>query len=132
MHPCFSFLLFCHECICEGSRRYTVYTEKLFRNMVAMFFADIILWRKGGPFRWKKGNLPLLLLRSAIGFLGILGNFYAVESGGSGCVQYIGIRNHYFYGCLCVFLKQSVKNELERFSNHFLVWNIHHKIEKIA
>ncbi|BBF43534.1 permease of the drug/metabolite transporter superfamily [Lachnospiraceae bacterium KM106-2] len=53
--------------------------KSFFRNLIAMMFAAGILIKQGGSFRWKKGNLPLLLLRSTFGFLGILGNFYAVD-----------------------------------------------------
>lgn len=53
--------------------------KSFFRNLIAMIFAATILIRQHGSFRWQKGNLPLLLLRSTFGFLGILGNFYAVD-----------------------------------------------------
>ena len=50
-----------------------------FRNAVALVFAAVMLLREGGGFRIGKGNLPHLLLRSAAGTLGILGNYYAVD-----------------------------------------------------
>lgn len=53
--------------------------KSFFRNLIAMVFAAIILFRQHASFKWKKGNLPLLLLRSTFGFLGILANFYAVD-----------------------------------------------------
>ncbi len=53
--------------------------KSFFRNLIAMIFAASILIKSNASFRWKKGNLPILLLRSTFGFLGILGNFYAVD-----------------------------------------------------
>ncbi|MDO5519513.1 MAG: DMT family transporter [bacterium] len=53
--------------------------KTFFRNLIAMIFAVSILLKQHGSFKWKKGNLPLLLLRSTCGFVGILGNFYAVD-----------------------------------------------------
>ena len=53
--------------------------KTFFRNLIAMFFATAILIKNHESFHWKKGNLPLLLLRSTCGFLGVLGNFYAVD-----------------------------------------------------
>ena len=39
----------------------------------------MLLKNKSG-FRWKKGNLPYLILRSALGTLGIVCNFYAISN----------------------------------------------------
>lgn len=56
------------------------FTQKsFFRNVVAMIAAAIVLKREGVGFRWKKGNLPLLLLRAVCGTLGIFCNFYAID-----------------------------------------------------
>lgn len=56
-------------------------TQKaFFRNLVALIFALIALKQKGIPLRChSKKNLPALFIRSALGALGILGNFYAVD-----------------------------------------------------
>ena len=56
-----------------------VMQKGFFRNLVAMFAACIVLLRQKSGFRWKKGNLPLLLLRASFGTLGIFCNFYAVD-----------------------------------------------------
>nr|WP_295946535.1 DMT family transporter [uncultured Agathobaculum sp.] len=53
--------------------------KSFFRNVVAMVVAAVVLWREGTGFRWEKGNLPLLLLRSVCGTLGIFCNFYAID-----------------------------------------------------
>lgn len=50
-----------------------------FRNLVALVFASIILMKNNISILPKKGNLELLILRSALGTLGIIGNFYAVD-----------------------------------------------------
>lgn len=50
-----------------------------FRNFVALFFALGVLIKNKQSLHWKKGNLKFLLLRSAVGTLGIVGNFYAID-----------------------------------------------------
>ena len=54
--------------------------KAFFRNLVALIFALIILRKERIPFRpQSRSNLTALILRSALGTLGILGNFYAVD-----------------------------------------------------
>ena len=53
--------------------------KSFFRNFVAMFIALAVLLKEGGGLKLQKGCLPLHLLRSIAGTLGILGNFYAVD-----------------------------------------------------
>lgn len=53
--------------------------KSLFRNLVATIFALAILIRSGDSFKWEKGNLKLLLIRSFMGTVGIICNFYAVD-----------------------------------------------------
>lgn len=55
------------------------FQKSFFRNFVAFFFALIILIRQKESFRIPKGNFKYLFLRSLIGTLGILGNFYAID-----------------------------------------------------
>ena len=55
------------------------FQKSFFRNFVAFFFALIVLIRQGSDFKIKKGNFKFLFLRSFIGTLGILGNFYAID-----------------------------------------------------
>ncbi len=50
-----------------------------FRNFVAVFFALGVLLKKKQSLKWKKGNFKWLFLRSAIGTLGIICNFYAID-----------------------------------------------------
>ena len=54
------------------------FQKSFFRNLVAVFFALIIILKNRTGFRWKKGNLKFLLLRSAVGTIGIVCNFYAL------------------------------------------------------
>ena len=53
--------------------------KSFFRNFVAMSIALGVLIKEGGGLKLQKGCLPLHLLRSTAGTLGILGNFYAVD-----------------------------------------------------
>lgn len=50
-----------------------------FRNAVALVFSVAMLFREGEGFHIGQGNLKYLLLRSATGTIGIVGNFYAVD-----------------------------------------------------
>lgn len=53
--------------------------KSFFRNLVALVFAVIVLLRSGEGFHFQRQNLKFLLLRSALGTIGVLGNFYAVD-----------------------------------------------------
>ena len=53
--------------------------KSFFRNLVAFFFAIVIMKKEGIPFAVKKENRKDLILRSTFGTLGILCNFYAVD-----------------------------------------------------
>jgi drug/metabolite transporter (DMT)-like permease len=61
--------------------------KSFFRNLIAFIFAfAVIAFSKkdnsvgiGGKFNYKKADIPLLIIRSAAGTLGILGNFYALD-----------------------------------------------------
>ena len=53
--------------------------KAFFRNLVAAFVALILLLREGKGIRIRQGTLPLHLLRSLCGTVGVLCNFYAVD-----------------------------------------------------
>lgn len=53
--------------------------KSFFRNAIAFLFALAVLVRQGKGARIRKSDLPLLLVRSAFGTVGILCNFYAVD-----------------------------------------------------
>jgi drug/metabolite transporter (DMT)-like permease len=53
--------------------------KSFFRNLVAVLVAFIMLKKSGGGFHVKKGNLPVLILRSVLGTIGIFANFYAIS-----------------------------------------------------
>lgn len=55
------------------------FQKSFFRNFVAFFFALFIMLKKREAFHIPKGNFKYLFLRSLIGTLGILGNFYAID-----------------------------------------------------
>lgn len=52
--------------------------KSFFRNLVSFAFAFILL-TKSGDFSTKKENLPFLILRSTLGTVGILCNYYALS-----------------------------------------------------
>ncbi len=53
--------------------------KSFFRNLVAFFFALILLWKNQIGFSIKKGNIKYFILRSLFGTIGILCNFYAID-----------------------------------------------------
>ena len=53
--------------------------KSFFRNLIAALFAFIILVKSKEGFSYQRKDIPMLLLRSLFGTLGILCNFYAVD-----------------------------------------------------
>ncbi len=53
--------------------------KALFRNIIALTIALIILGRTKTRFAWKKQDFPVLLLRGLAGTIGLVANFYAVD-----------------------------------------------------
>lgn len=53
--------------------------KSFFRNFIAALFAFLILIKNKDNFHYQKKDLPMLILRSLFGTLGILCNFYAVD-----------------------------------------------------
>src|SRR5699024_4770935 len=53
--------------------------KSFFRNFVALLFALFIIIRDKKDFKIQKRNLPFLFIRSFMGTIGILCNFYAVD-----------------------------------------------------
>ena len=53
--------------------------KSFFRNIIAAFFAFIIIYKKGIKLKIKKHTLSNLIIRSIAGTLGILCNFYGVD-----------------------------------------------------
>ena len=56
-----------------------VFQKSFFRNLVAVVFAAIILWRSHIKVNINKGDWGALILRSVFGTIGVLFNFYAVD-----------------------------------------------------
>lgn len=54
--------------------------KSFFRNFVAFIFAAAIMMKQGIPFKIEKGDLKVLILRAALGTVGIWCNFYAVDN----------------------------------------------------
>lgn len=53
--------------------------KSFFRNLIAFFFAFVIMRKDRIPFTCRKENRISLLLRATFGTLGVLCNFYAVD-----------------------------------------------------
>ena len=53
--------------------------KSFFRNLIAFFFAFMVMRKNGIPFTCKKENRTSLFLRAAFGTIGVLCNFYAVD-----------------------------------------------------
>ncbi|MFA6783526.1 MAG: DMT family transporter, partial [Sphaerochaeta sp.] len=51
----------------------------LFRNLIALAIALMVIQRSGLHFTWQRKNFPLLIIRSLAGTLGIVCNFYALD-----------------------------------------------------
>lgn len=56
-----------------------VMQKSFFRNLIAVFFAAIVLFREKPEIKLKKGDWNGLLLRSVFGTIGVLCNYYAVD-----------------------------------------------------
>ena len=54
------------------------FQKAFFRNLIATIAAAAVL-AKSKSFKMQKGSLPCLLLRSIVGTVGIVGNFYAID-----------------------------------------------------
>ena len=57
-----------------------VFQKAVFRNSVAAVLSLIMLKRSGEPFRVGKGNRFPLFMRSALGTLGLMANFWAIQN----------------------------------------------------
>lgn len=53
--------------------------KSFFRNLVSLFFALAVLAYQRQPVRLQKRHLPVLLIRAAMGTIGIVCNFYAID-----------------------------------------------------
>ncbi len=57
-----------------------VFQKAVFRNSVAAALSLLMLKRSGEPFRVGKGNRFPLFMRSALGTLGLMANFWAIQN----------------------------------------------------
>lgn len=55
------------------------FEKAFFRNIIAMVIAGVVIIRKRGSFIGSKQNQKLLILRSTLGTLGLIFNFYAID-----------------------------------------------------
>ena len=83
--------------------------KSFFRNLVALFFATIVLLKNNKKFYWKKGNLPYLLIRATFGSLGVICNFYAIDHLLLANASMLNKMSPFFAIALCfIFLKEKV------------------------
>lgn len=61
--------------------------QVFFRNIVTLILSFILIIRSGGSLFGTKKNQPLLFVRSAFGFLGLITQFYAVAHANQGDVS---------------------------------------------
>lgn len=61
--------------------------QVFFRNIVTLILSFILIMRSGGLLFGTKKNQPLLFVRSAFGFLGLITQFYAVAHANQGDVS---------------------------------------------
>lgn len=61
--------------------------QVFFRNIVTLILSFILIMRSGGSLFGTKKNQPLLFVRSAFGFLGLITQFYAVAHSNQGDVS---------------------------------------------
>lgn len=82
-----------------------------FRNLVALFIAAFTLLKNHEPFKPVKGCLPYHLIRSAVGLLGVFGNFYATTKMASTADAAILNKMSPFFTLIfsAIFLKEKVK-----------------------
>ncbi len=67
------------NCFVRLSGELPTVQKSFFRNFVAMLAALFILFKDGTGFDYHKKDIPLLITRSLMGTVGILGNFYAID-----------------------------------------------------
>lgn len=54
--------------------------KAFFRNLISFFFAGILLLKSSEGFKCKKESVYILILRSTFGLLGIVANYYAIDT----------------------------------------------------
>ena len=82
-----------------------------FRNLVALFIATFMLIKNREPFKPTKGCLPYHIIRSAVGLIGVFGNFYATTKMASTADAAILNKMSPFFTLIfsAIFLKEKVK-----------------------
>lgn len=88
-----------------------VFQKVFFRNLVALFIATFTLLKNHDPFKPTKGCLQYHIIRSSVGLLGVLGNFYATTRMASTADAAILNKMSPFFTLIfsAIFLKEKVK-----------------------
>ena len=87
--------------------------KALFRNVVAMVVAACMLLRSGGGFRVKKGCGKYVLLRSVIGALGVICNFWAIDRLALADSNMLNKMSPFFAMLMSVFILKEIPDRFE-------------------
>lgn len=87
--------------------------KTFFRNAFAAIVAFVMLWKSGEGFEIKKGSLPMLLLRSSCGALGMVANFYAIDHMVVSDAMMLNKLSPFFAIIASVFLLREKPNKVE-------------------
>ena len=84
--------------------------QVFFRNIVTLILSFILIMRSGGSLFGTKKNQPLLFVRSAFGFLGLITQFYAVAHANQGDVSTMMKLSHFMITLwAAIFLKEKIR-----------------------
>ena len=107
-----SALFFCGmSCFINLSGDLPTPQKVFFRNLVALFFALFVLLKNHEKIKPKKGCLPIHILRSTTGLIGVFANFYATTKMASTADAAILNKLSPFFTLIfsAIFLKEKVK-----------------------
>ncbi len=76
---CSAFCFALMNCFVKLSGDLPTAQKSFFRNFVAFVIALLVLLKSGMGFKYRVKDVPLYLVRSVMGTVGILGNFYAID-----------------------------------------------------
>jgi len=74
-----AFFFACTNMFVNMSGNLPAIQKSFFRNLVAVIFASVVLFKERDKFKFKKSNVKWLVLRSTFGTVGIICNFYALS-----------------------------------------------------
>lgn len=125
-HDGFKFFVFwSYECFYKTFWWYSNYGKEFFRNIIAAFFAFIIIYKKGIKLKIKKHTLSNLIIRSIAGTLGILCNFYGVDHLLLADASILNKLSPFFAIIFSYLLiKEKISLKTKHYYNHCLCWSV--------